>query len=203
MNNAPIYMLITKLSSVATIFLLVLALPASAVDSGNADEAERFRSVNDIVSVLNPLDVIANHDGVRRSIDLDIQFALGSAQLLPAAKIQIEALAQALLSNRLDGYNINIIGHTDITGSAENNLSLSALRAKAVRASIIDYGVSASRLSAEGKGETQLIRGLAPADPKHRRVQIVAIAVQEAVPAVKKFGSETEIEQDGEQKINW
>ena len=185
---------------------------AALAISAGAEDAARFHSVNSIVGELNPLDVIANHGGVRRSIDLDIRFGLASSQLLPAADVQLEALAEALLSTRLDGYNIQVVGHTDASGSAENNLHLSARRAESVMASLVkQFGVDPNRLIAEGKGETSLLEGLAANDSRNRRVEIVAVAreaaasQQQAVDTqmAEQPDAEGLIGADGEQKINW
>jgi outer membrane protein OmpA-like peptidoglycan-associated protein len=167
--------IISKVTSFAFIVLVMITSVFAA-----EEVTQNLRSVNDIVAELNPLDVIANDGGVRRSIDLDIHFSFASAQLLPAADIQIEALAGALLSERLSGFNIRLIGHTDASGSEQANQQLSAMRANVVRQSLIDhYQVPANRLQAIGRGESSLIKGLAPGDSRHRRVEIVAVvAVQ-------------------------
>ena len=195
-----------KATVLMCLFCGVLALTV------RAEEVSRFRSVNDIVAVLNPLDVIANHDGVRRSIDLDIRFALDSSVLLPTANIQVGALAQALLSIRLDGYNIQVIGHTDASGNTDSNLKLSNLRAQSVITNLVDkYAVDPQKLLAQGMGESRLIKGLAVTDPRHRRVEIVAVAMTDYDPlqsgvnakVSNQSGDNAAISSGGEQKINW
>ena len=52
--------------------------------------------------------------------------------------------------------NINVIGHTDTSGSAAYNLGLSRRRAADVRQELIRQGVSKAIITSEGKGETQL-----------------------------------------------
>ena len=52
--------------------------------------------------------------------------------------------------------NINVVGHTDTSGSAAYNLGLSKRRASDVRKELIRQGVSNSSITSEGKGETQL-----------------------------------------------
>ena len=48
---------------------------------------------------------------------------------------------------------IEIIGHADAIGSDQYNQELSERRARAVGASLLDYGVGFDRISASGRGE--------------------------------------------------
>jgi len=138
--------------------------------------ADPFTTTNAITRALNPLDEIANHDGIKYSIDLDIQFTFNSAGLLPAAHRQIKALAGAIKGPRLVAYRINVVGHTDAQGDAAYNQRLSFNRAEAVCDALIsDYSVSSERLLCRGKGETALISDIPQHDFRHRRVEIVAI----------------------------
>ena len=50
---------------------------------------------------------------------------------------------------------IEIAGHTDNVGSLESNQTLSANRAKSVRNYLIGKGISSSRVTAKGYGETE------------------------------------------------
>ncbi len=52
--------------------------------------------------------------------------------------------------------NINVVGHTDSSGSAAYNMALSKRRAADVRKELIRQGVPGSLITSEGKGETQL-----------------------------------------------
>ena len=51
-------------------------------------------------------------------------------------------------------FSISIIGHADNVGSAKANLQLSRDRAEAVLQCLVEYGVAASRLEANGYGES-------------------------------------------------
>ena len=52
------------------------------------------------------------------------------------------------------GLRVEVQGHTDSVGSDAHNLQLSQRRAEAVRAYLVDHGIAANRLMAQGFGET-------------------------------------------------
>ena len=83
----------------------------------------------------------------------DALFAFDKSVLKPEGKVMLDDLVQ-----RLDGatYNtIHAIGHADRFGSNEYNQRLSERRAHAVKDYLVSKNVHASRIDAEGKGETQ------------------------------------------------
>ncbi len=85
----------------------------------------------------------------------NVFFATGSADLLPASKLELDRLVALLEENpRLQ---IQINGHTDNVGSDQDNLELSKARATAVLAYLVSQGILSGRLSAKGFGETQPI----------------------------------------------
>ena len=66
---------------------------------------------------------------------------------------------------------ILIEGHSDATGNADSNLSLSKDRASSVVKFIVDKaGMDTNRLTAVGKGQSEPLKNLDPRDPKNRRV---------------------------------
>ncbi len=81
----------------------------------------------------------------------NIGFELNSAKITASSRPTLERLATSL--NAQTDFNVEIAGHTDSTGSAEYNESLSDKRAASVRQYLIDQGVAADRLSARGYGE--------------------------------------------------
>ncbi len=87
-----------------------------------------------------------------------------------AAVTQIAALLKAQ-----PGLKLSIEGHTDDTGSAERNRTLSLDRAKSVQAALIQTGVAADRLKAAGYGADRPIAGnTSDADrAQNRRVELV------------------------------
>lgn len=71
-------------------------------------------------------------------------------------------------------FRIKIVGHTDRSGVAPYNMALSLRRANAVKAAVVQHGVSADWIVIEGKGETQPLV-LTPdgvREPQNRRVEM-------------------------------
>ena len=68
-----------------------------------------------------------------------------------------------------------IEGHTDSVGSEDNNLSLSQRRATSVMSYLTIQGVTPSRLSASGKGESMPVAGNESASGRqmNRRVELI------------------------------
>ena len=83
---------------------------------------------------------------------LKINFAVNSANINPDSISKVNRFAKFLLNNK--GSIVKIVGHTDSVGSIENNLQLSQKRARSVVQSLVRQGVSPSRLTAIGKGES-------------------------------------------------
>jgi OmpA-OmpF porin, OOP family len=111
-----------------------------------------------------------------RAIDLTVFFAYDSARLLPEARVQLDALGDALNSPELRQFSFLIAGHTDAAGSAGYNLDLSIRRAIAVGEYLIQYhGISPNRLVAHGWGESRLSVPSDPGSGANRRVEVSLI----------------------------
>jgi outer membrane protein OmpA-like peptidoglycan-associated protein len=83
-------------------------------------------------------------------------------------------VAKALQSDQLAGLSFKVEGHADPRGGAEHNLKLSQARAESVVAYLVQkHGVLPERLSAEGKGSSELMLPNKPEAPENRRVTIV------------------------------
>lgn len=103
-----------------------------------------------------------------------ITFTEGSAQLTPESMAILDTLAKALASDQLAGNTFRVEGHADPRGTEQLNLRLSQERAE----SVVDYlvnkhGLLPERLSAVGKGSTDLADPSRPDAPENRRVTIV------------------------------
>ena len=83
----------------------------------------------------------------------DVQFETNKSDITYTTELILRAFADYLLTHAK--YSISIEGHTDDIGSAEDNLKLSRDRAEAVLRFFVEAGIEASRLEANGYGETQ------------------------------------------------
>ncbi len=78
-------------------------------------------------------------------------FASSSAELTPESQAQVDAIVAIL--EAYPTVHVKIGGYTDNTGDPEFNLKLSDDRAKSVMQALIDKGIAADRLAAEGYGD--------------------------------------------------
>jgi len=80
-----------------------------------------------------------------------LNFASGSATILPESQEQINNIVAVLKA--YPHVNVKVGGYTDNVGSAAANLRLSQQRANAVSKELVNHGIPANRLQAEGYGE--------------------------------------------------
>lgn len=83
----------------------------------------------------------------------NIFFETDKAELLPSSQVELRKLLLFLRQNALA--KIELRGHTDNVGTMAYNLQLSRKRAEAVRQYLLDNGVAATRIQAQGYGETK------------------------------------------------
>jgi outer membrane protein OmpA-like peptidoglycan-associated protein len=113
------------------------------------------------------------------SLDFNITFASGSADLTPQAMKVLNTLGKALASNELSNSKFRIEGHTDTVGTPEANKDLSARRAAAVVTYLSQhYSIASSRLEAVGMGEEALLVQTGPgvSEQRNRRVHVVNVS---------------------------
>jgi outer membrane protein OmpA-like peptidoglycan-associated protein len=105
-----------------------------------------------------------------------ITFDVNSATIKPESYGTLKTIAQVLQDNA--DVRVKIIGHTDSDGDDNANMALSKKRAEAVKAVLSsDFGVNASRLESDGKGESQPVGDNKTPEGKanNRRVEFVKL----------------------------
>lgn len=103
----------------------------------------------------------------------DELFEPGKSALSPLANFTLENIAQALKAQ--DRCRITVQVYTDSLGSVNEGVALSLRRAKAVRQYLVQFGVPAAQLKAEGLGPANPLADDATAEGRsqNRRVEIV------------------------------
>lgn len=105
----------------------------------------------------------------------DILFATDSASLRPDLQGDLRAVAANLV--RYPASRVQVVGHTDNTGSAAYNQDLSERRAQSVASVLVSNGVQYNRVSSYGRGFNQPIASNATPEGRaqNRRVEITII----------------------------
>jgi len=144
---------------------------------GNAlekQEAELRRDLeNDRVKIQN------TGDRLIVTLPQDILFAVDSAQVNGALRGDLLTVSNSL--QNYPGSTVQVVGHTDNSGSAAYNQSLSERRANAVADVLRQGGVGYNRVRTFGRGEDQPIASNLTAEGKaqNRRVEIVILPNQQ------------------------
>lgn len=126
----------------------------------------------------NNVDVVNTGSQLIVTMPQDILFATDSAVVRGDLQSDLRVLASSL--QRYPDTRVTVVGHTDSTGSAAYNQTLSERRASAVASILRDSGVPAWRVSAVGRGQTQPIATNATPEGRqqNRRVEIVITPIQ-------------------------
>lgn len=103
-----------------------------------------------------------------------VHFDFDKSSLTDEGARILDGAVQVLNSN--PQVRVEIVGHTDSVGSDEYNQGLSERRAEAVRSYLAGRGISDSRLSASGRGESQpaASNDTAEGRSQNRRVELTA-----------------------------
>ncbi len=124
-------------------------------------------------SVGSNVQVINTGSELRVVMPQDILFATDSAALRPDLRNDLVAVARSLLN--YPNTVVEVIGHTDNTGTAAYNYDLSQRRAGAVAAELRANGVPGARIRAFGRGFDQPVASNATPEGRaqNRRVEII------------------------------
>lgn len=99
-------------------------------------------------------------------------FRIGSADLPDALKRQLDVFAEVLKTKQGSARAVRIEGHTDASGSADLNESLSQKRADAARDYLVAKGVAAELLRPVGRASSEPADAAQPLSARNRRVVI-------------------------------
>jgi outer membrane protein OmpA-like peptidoglycan-associated protein len=105
-----------------------------------------------------------------------INFDVDKATLRPESMGTLNQIKRIMTDS--PDLQFEIDGHTDNTGVAAHNLTLSQQRAEAVKAQLVTMGISASRLTAKGFGDSKPTADNTTSEGKanNRRVEFVKIS---------------------------
>jgi len=151
---------------------VVAAVPASMADSDNdgvADDADKCAD--------SPTDKPVDADGctIVSVVLEDVRFENNSAELTAGSGEQLDKAVAAM--KKYPHIRVEVQAHSDSSGAASYNQSLSEKRAGSVRDYMIGKGIAADRLTAKGYGEDKPIASNATAEgrAKNRRVELEII----------------------------
>jgi outer membrane protein OmpA-like peptidoglycan-associated protein len=118
-------------------------------------------------------------EGILVKFDSGILFDVDKTYLKPDAQNSLKQFAVSLQNNPQT--NVLVVGHTDSTGTAAHNMDLSIRRSNAVKSFLVQQGVDGTRLTTQGKGETEPIASNSTPEGRaqNRRVEIVIVANNE------------------------
>lgn len=108
----------------------------------------------------------------------NLYFETGSSDLKAGYELQLNNLAELL--NAYPDLKIKLGGYTDNSGNEESNLQLSNLRAQTAKLKLLELGVSADRVEAEGYGSQHPICEANDTDEckaKNRRIDVRVLAL--------------------------
>jgi outer membrane protein OmpA-like peptidoglycan-associated protein len=108
-------------------------------------------------------------------ITYGITFDIGKSTIKPESMGEINRIAKLLTDN--PDLKFSVEGHTDNTGSAATNQTLSDARSKAVVDKLVEMGVAKGRLTSAGKGQNAPIADNSTDEgrAKNRRVEFVKV----------------------------
>jgi outer membrane protein OmpA-like peptidoglycan-associated protein len=143
--------------------------------AGGAIGATLDRQAAELRGSINNPNVTVTNNGQFLTVNLpqDLLFAVDSTALRPDLRADLASVAQSLI--RYPNSRIEVIGHTDNTGSAAYNYDLSQRRAVAVSNVLTQNGVPFGRITNIGRGFDQPVASNATAQGRaqNRRVEII------------------------------
>ena len=126
-----------------------------------------------ITASLLPADALGKALAADGRVNVQVNFATDSAQILPDSQPQIAQIAELLRQDTTLALDVN--GHTDASGNPAHNRQLSQQRAASVVAALVAAGIAAERLHPAGLGDTQPLADNTSEEgrARNRRVELV------------------------------
>jgi outer membrane protein OmpA-like peptidoglycan-associated protein len=120
-------------------------------------------------------------EGIAISFESGLLFATNSAELQSAARENLTTLATSL--KNFPDSDVLVVGHTDSTGTAALNQTLSERRAASAKAFLMAQGIAEARIKSEGRGLNEPIADNATAESRdaNRRIEVAIFANEEYV----------------------
>ncbi|HEX2869981.1 MAG TPA: OmpA family protein [Polyangiaceae bacterium] len=144
----------------------------------DAEKEARAKAEQSAAAAMASLSKIAQvkeeQRGVVITLDGQVLFVTGKAELLPIARDRLNQVAKSL-KELDDDKLVSIEGFTDSRGSDDTNLKLSQDRANTVREYLASQGVKPEKLRAVGRGEASPVASNETPEGRanNRRVEIV------------------------------
>ena len=180
-----------KVRSISTLALAVLGIFVSPMIV-NAEETKVLRGSEITESAI--IEALAPEKSIRtrsfKSIDNQLEpqsnkpasasmliiFKSNSAELTYGAQQELDRVGRALNMDSLAEFKFAIEGHADLSGSYQLNQRLSKARAESVMSYLVyKHAIDPSRLTAIGKGYTELLNKDNPLASENRRVTLIRI----------------------------
>ncbi len=152
-----------------------LASEKAAREKAEASAAAALASLNKIAQVKE------ESRGVVITLDGQVLFVTGKAELLPIARDRLNQVAKSL-KELDDDKLVSIEGFTDSRGADDMNMKLSQDRANAVKDYLISQGVKAEKLRSVGRGEANPVASNETPEGRanNRRVELVVSSSAQA-----------------------
>ncbi len=120
-------------------------------------------------------DAAQTERGITVTFDSDVLFPLNSSYLTDQAKRELDKLVKLLAD--YPGASLIVDGHTDATGTAEYNQWLSEKRAESVKRYAVEKGLSGSRVTTFGHGQSKPVaaNNTKEGRQQNRRVEVTIV----------------------------
>ena len=150
-----------------------LLTPAAVYDYVNRQESELRRQ-----TAGTGVEVIRSGDRLLLRLPASGTFDVGRSEIRPQAVSTVNEIG--LILKRFNQSLVDVLGHTDATGTAASNVALSQRRAQSVAAQLRTRGVSPARVATRGYGAAHPIadNGTEIGRATNRRVEIKLVPLR-------------------------